>query len=102
MAASDVAPGTKDTISISSEKSFHETLEHSIRIFVPGHEESEDKEEEILETFKDDWETDPDNARNWPMHKKWVLTLIVRRIIYAYSPTTSLDLRFHSIHLCHP
>ena len=107
MTASDVAPGTKDTFSTSSlktEKSLHETPEHSIRTFVPasGHEESEDKKEEILETLEDNWEADPENARNWPTYKKWVSVSIVRRIIYSYSPPTSYALRFRSIHLCHP
>lgn len=105
MTASDVAPGAKNTFSTSSlntEKSLHESPEHSIRTFVPGHEESEDKKEEILETLDEIWETDPDNARNWPTYKKWVAMLIVRQIIYAYSPITSYYLRFLSIHLCHP
>jgi hypothetical protein len=100
MTASDVGPGTKDTFSTSSLKT--EKSLHSIRTFVPGHEESEDKKEEILETLEDIWETDPENARNWPMYKKWVAMLIVRQIIYAYSPITSYYLRFRSIHLCHP
>jgi hypothetical protein len=48
----------------------------------PGHGESavlEDKieEEEILE---DDWENDPENARNWPSRKKWTAVCIVRRL----------------------
>jgi hypothetical protein len=105
MTASDVAPGTKDTFSTSlkTEESLHETPEHSIRTFVPGHEESEHKKEEILETLEDNWETDPENARNWPTYKKWVSMLIVRWImIYVYLPTTSYGLRFRSIHLCHP
>ena len=83
----DIAPGTKDTLSTSSlktEKSLHETPEHSIRTFVPGHEESEDKKEEILETLDDNWETDPENARNWPGYKKWISMSIVRRIIYIF------------------
>lgn len=94
MTASDVAPGTKDTLSthsLKTENSFHETPEHSIRTFVPGHEESEDKKEKILETLEDNWETDPENARNWPTYKKWISMSIVRGIIYACSPTTSYD-----------
>ena len=100
----DVTPGTKDTFStpsLKTEKSFHETPEHSIRTFVPGHEESEDKKEENLETLEDNWETDPENARNWPTYKKWVSMLIVSRIISAFSPITSYDLRFRFTHLCH-
>ncbi|KAG6868527.1 hypothetical protein C0993_001415 [Termitomyces sp. T159_Od127] len=36
---------------------------------LPGHGESalpEDKVEEALENEADDWENDPENARNWP------------------------------------
>ena len=88
MTAPDVAPDTKSTFptsALKTEKSFHETPdEHSIRTFVPGHEESEDKKEEIVETLEDDWETDPENARNWPAYKRWGSMLIVRRIIYAF------------------
>jgi hypothetical protein len=72
MTASDVAPGTKDTPSLKTEKSLHESPE--LR-FVPGHEESEDKKEEILD---DNWESDPENARNWSTFKKWGSMLIVR------------------------
>ena len=84
MTASDVAPGTKDTFSTPSlthetEKSLHETPEPSIRTFVPAHEELEDKKEEIHETLEEDnWESDPENARNWPSFKKWVSMFIVR------------------------
>ena len=104
MTAPEVAPCTKDTFStpsLKTEKSFHETREHSIRTYVLGHEESKDKEEEILETLEDSWETDPENARNWPTYKKWISMLIVRRFIYSYSSTTSYDLRYRSTHLCH-
>ena len=86
MAAPDVAPCTKDTIStpsLKTEKSFHETREHSIRTFVHDHEDSEDKKQEIIETLEDSWETDPENARNWPTYKKWISMLIVSRFIYA-------------------
>ena len=77
MTASDVAPGTKDTLSSSS----HETPEQSIRTFVPDPEASEDKKEKIHEILEDSWETDPDNARNWSSLKKWVSMSIVRQII---------------------
>ena len=80
MTASDVAPGIKHTFStpsLKTEKSHHETPEHSIRTFVPGHEDSEDKKEEIYEILEDNWETDPENARNWPKYKKWISMLIV-------------------------
>ena len=84
-----VAPGTKDISSISSlktEKSANETAEHSLRTFVPENQEStppEDSKEETLETLQDDWETDPENARNWPTHRRWIAMLIVRWTIYG-------------------
>lgn len=107
MTASDARPGTKDTFStfsLKTEKSFHETpaSEHSIRTFVPGHEEPEDKKEEFVETLEDNWETDPENARNWPASKKWVSISIVRRFVCTYSSTTSYDLRFRYILFCLP
>ena len=46
-----------------------------------GHGESalpEDKVEEALENLEDDWEDDPDNARNWSSKKKWTAVGIVR------------------------
>lgn len=46
----------------------------------PEHGESgvlENKFEE--ETLEDDWGNDPENARNWPSHKKWTAVCIVRR-----------------------
>ena len=85
MTASDVAPATKDTSSTSSlksEKSSHETVEHTICAFVPGHEESstpEEQKEKILEALQDNWDTDPENARNWPAYQRWSAMLIVRR-----------------------
>ncbi|KDR80318.1 hypothetical protein GALMADRAFT_242687 [Galerina marginata CBS 339.88] len=45
----------------------------------PGHGESaipEDKKEAI-ENLEDDWENDPENARNWPSHKKWAAISVV-------------------------
>ena len=97
MTAPDVAPDTKNTFptaSLKTEKSFHETPEYSIRTFVPGHEESEDKKEEIVETLEDDWETDPENARNWPAYKRWGSMLIVSRIIYAFHQPLPMTLGF--------
>lgn len=49
-------------------------------IVSPGHGESAipaDKEEEEMENIVDDWEDDPDNARNWPGSKKWIMVGIV-------------------------
>lgn len=47
----------------------------------PGHGESalpEDKVEEDFENAEDDWEDDPENARNWSSLKKWTAVSIVR------------------------
>ena len=107
MAASHVAPGTNDafsTLSLKTEKSFHEAPEHSVRTFVPDHEESEDKKEVILENLEDSWETDPENARNWSTSKKWVSMLMVRPAVHLCLLANHFlyDLRYRCIHLCHP
>lgn len=36
------------------------------------------KVEAVLENAEDDWENDPDNARNWNSRKKWTAVFIVR------------------------
>ncbi|KAF9482341.1 multidrug resistance protein 4 [Pholiota conissans] len=46
----------------------------------PAPEESaipEDKKEEAIENAEDDWANDPENARNWPLLKKWISMLVV-------------------------
>ena len=92
---SDIALGTKDTLSTPSlkgEKSLRETPEHSTRTLVPGHEESEElkeKKEKTLETLDNNWETDPANARNWPTYKKWVSMSIVRQTVYMFLTHTN-------------
>ncbi|KAF8966604.1 multidrug resistance protein 4 [Flammula alnicola] len=61
------------------------------RTFSPGHGESalpEDKIEESLENLEDDWEDDPDNARNWPLRKKWTAVCIVSAYTFL-SPLAS-------------
>jgi len=50
-----------------------------------------DKEEEAVENIVDDWETDPDNARNWPKRKKWLMVFIVRTNTHRLSLTWSLN-----------
>lgn len=104
MTASDNAPGTKHIPSISSLKtesidhSSHEIPETSLRTFVPGHEElasPDDKKEDFLENFEDNWASDPENPRNWPTHRRWIAMLIVRQIITSmdrYFLTTKLFL----------
>jgi hypothetical protein len=51
-----------------------------------GHGESAlpvDKVEESIENYVDDWEHDPDNARNWPARKKWTIVAVVRYINHS-------------------
>ncbi|KAF8967302.1 multidrug resistance protein 4 [Flammula alnicola] len=48
----------------------------------------EDKIEEALENLGDDWEDDPDNARNWPSRKKWTAIFIVSAYTFV-SPLAS-------------
>ena len=48
-----------------------------------GNGESEDKFEESVEP-EDDWENDPENARNWPNRKKWTAVCIVRRFHFFW------------------
>ena len=37
----------------------------------------EDKVKEALKNLEDDWEKDPDNARNWSFGRKWTTIGIV-------------------------
>ncbi|KAG6916740.1 hypothetical protein DXG01_005560 [Tephrocybe rancida] len=57
----------------------------------PGHSESalpEDKIEETLEDEEDDWENDPENARNWSFGRKWTAVSIVALYTFV-SPLAS-------------
>ncbi|KAF8155763.1 multidrug resistance protein 4 [Crassisporium funariophilum] len=59
--------------------------------FSPGHGESalpEDKSEEALENLEDDWENDPENARNWSVGKKWTAVVVVSAYTFV-SPLAS-------------
>ncbi|KAF9051365.1 multidrug resistance protein 4 [Panaeolus papilionaceus] len=69
---------TTASVEHESEKNDHAS-ERTIPI-LPGHGESaipEDKKEEALENKEDDWENDPDNARNWPAVQRWTAMAIV-------------------------
>ena len=85
MTAPNVAPGMENASSIPSlrsDKSSNETLGHTAPT---SHEESaipEDKKEELLENLEDNWESDPENARNWSAYKKWVAVSIVMSNIH--------------------
>ena len=53
------------------------------RTFSPEHGEStfsdsKDKIENAIDNLEDDWENDPENARNWSTRKKWTAVCIVR------------------------
>jgi len=71
----------------------HEKIESHVQqgIVSPGHGESaipDDKVEEALENVEDDWENDPDNARNWSFGRKWTAVSIVS--LYTFiSPLAS-------------
>ncbi|KAF9009997.1 major facilitator superfamily domain-containing protein [Cyathus striatus] len=57
----------------------------------PGHGESalpEDKIEEAIENVEDDWESDPENARNWTQRKKWTAICIISMYTFV-SPLAS-------------
>ena len=53
---------------------------HSERVL--GFASTVDKSENNLE---ENWENDPDNARNWPKGKKWTAVAIVRTVAFYRS-----------------
>ena len=63
-----------------------ETPDHSLfeRTFSLEHGEStspsSDEIEKAAYNLEDDWENDPENARNWSTRKKWTAVCIVRRL----------------------
>jgi hypothetical protein len=83
---------TTDTIPMSTTLSLDSSITHvqvaekapihvnseSPNIF-PEHGESEALEDKFEETLEDDWENNPENARNWSSRKKWTAVCIVRR-----------------------
>ena len=40
--------------------------------------------ENTIQHVEDDWDTDPENARNWSAGKKWTAVCIVRRPPFAF------------------
>ncbi len=61
----------------------------------PGHGESalpEDKVEEGFENIEDDWENDPENARNWSTVQKWTAVGIVRAYDLYLTPQLAISL----------
>lgn len=54
--------------------------EQTATVVSPGCGESalpDDKKEGALENLEDDWQNDPDNARNWPNSKRWLTISVV-------------------------
>ena len=45
---------------------------------------SQDKIEKAVVDLEDDWENDPENARNWSTRKKWTAVCIVRRRLHIF------------------
>ena len=77
---------TKDASSTSSLKSENNVLDQSADSSVSSYGASampEDKKEEYLDSLQleDDWESDPENPRNWTACKKWFSMSLVRWII---------------------
>lgn len=75
-----------------------------------GHGESalpEDKLQEAFKNLADDWESSPDNARNWSKRKKWTATAIVIALSCLF-PTRIFELNIFSfltgvvLHICFP
>ena len=44
----------------------------------------EDEIEKAVANQEDDWENDPENARNWSTRKKWTAACIVRRRLLIF------------------
>ncbi|KAG6873670.1 hypothetical protein C0995_012604 [Termitomyces sp. Mi166 len=85
-AAPSAAASTSSSVATENEKVAPEN-EHPLS----GYGESalpEDKIEEALENGENDWENDPENARNWTQGKKWTAVSIVS--LYTFiSPLAS-------------
>ncbi|KAF5311123.1 hypothetical protein D9619_008078 [Psilocybe cf. subviscida] len=77
-------------VPLANEKS--NVIEHGkLAAFSPGHGESalpENKEQEAYESAEEDWENDPENARNWSPKKKWTAVCIVSAYTFV-SPLAS-------------
>jgi len=40
---------------------------------------------DALDEEEREWENDPENARNWPPHKKWAAIFVVRPLLFMVS-----------------
>ncbi|KAG6840002.1 hypothetical protein C0991_009654 [Blastosporella zonata] len=88
----DAAPVLADSVPSSGEHVAPSTPKGSVdRSVPPGHEEStlpDGKIEEAWGDENDDWEHDPDNARNWSFGRKWTAVAIVSLYTFV-SPLAS-------------
>lgn len=57
-----------------------------------------DKPEEAVGNLEDDWENDPDNARNWSFEKKWTAVGIVGALTFFL---TCFQLKYNFYLLSH-
>lgn len=98
MSHEDRKPTFTQTNSIASSLTHVQSNEKSLVTpelpsFHAGHGESalpDDKLEEAIENTEEDWENDPENARNWSLTKKWTAVFIVRAVVrqfYCSQPT---------------
>lgn len=75
------APGstTSSSTHVQTEKGQSTNMERNVSL---GHGESDvlpdEKVDETTEDSGDDWETDPENARNWTQGRKWAAVGVVR------------------------
>ena len=60
-------PDAAKSGSVATHSAFQEKAEN----------ESTSRVESSPEEYEDNWETDPDNPRNWPKSKKWIAVTIV-------------------------
>lgn len=77
--SSEVVDGKKSRTSLNSGDT-HDRSEQTATVVSPGCGESalpEDKKEEALENLEDDWQNDPENARNWPDSRRWLTISVV-------------------------
>lgn len=96
--AASLSSALTSSIIVENEKAASQGKEDPLS----GHGESalpEDKVQEALENEADDWENDPENARNWSWGSKWTAVSIVRHTLLS-SACLSRDYSGIILHLC--
>lgn len=87
----DSSVASSDTHVQSHEKSVSSPPKHTSST-APGHHGStppEHERERGAGGTEEDWEHDPENARNWPLGRKWRAVSVVRpQPIHALSPNS--------------